>query len=49
MEVGLTTTSTSMTILKPLYRTACISQQPQLRTGGFYWSKVLLPSCPCWR
>jgi len=19
-----------------------------LRTGGFCWSKVLLPTCPCW-
>jgi len=23
-----------------------VSQHPQLRTGGFCWSKVLLPACP---
>jgi len=37
------------TIFWPLYRTTCISQHPQLRTGGFCWSKILLPVCPCWR
>jgi len=21
----------------------------KLRTTGFCWSKVLLPTCPCWR
>ena len=25
-----------------------VSQHPQLRTGGFSWSKVVLPTCPCW-
>jgi len=29
--------------------TGVYSQHPQLRTGGFCWSKVLLPACPCWR
>jgi len=24
----------------------CVSQQPQVRTGGFCWSKVLLLTCP---
>jgi len=37
------------TVLRPLYRTTCVSQHPQLRTGGFCWSKVLLPRRPCWR
>jgi len=32
----------------PLYRTTCISRHSQLRTGGFCWSKVLLPACRCW-
>jgi len=36
-------------ILQPLYRSTCISQQPQLRTWGFCWSKVLLPICLCWQ
>jgi len=35
------------TILQPLHWRACISWQWQLRTGGFYWSKVLLLACPC--
>jgi len=30
-----------------LYRTTCISQHPLLRTGGFNWSRVLLPAFPC--
>ena len=25
------------------------SRHPELRTGGFCWSKVLLPTCPCWQ
>jgi len=36
------------TILQPLYRTTCISWHLQLRTGGFHWSKLLLPACSCW-
>ena len=34
------------TILRQLYRTTCVSRHPQSRTGGFCWSKVLLPACP---
>jgi len=36
-------TTTTTAVLRPLYRTTCISRHPQLRTGGFCWSKVLLP------
>ena len=35
------------TITWQLYRSACVSRQLQLRTGGFCWCKVLLPACPC--
>ena len=42
-------TTTTTTILQPLYRTTCISQHLQLRTGRFCWSKVLMPMCCCWR
>ena len=38
----------SISVLRPLYRTICVSQHPQLRTGGFCRSEVLLPACPCW-
>ena len=31
-------------VLRPLYRTTCISWHLQLRTGGFCWCKVLLPA-----
>jgi len=34
--------------LRPLYRRTCVSRHPQLRTGGFCWSKVSVPTCPCW-
>jgi len=41
---------TTTAVLWSLYRTACVSwQAPELRTGGFCWSKILLPACPCWR
>jgi len=43
-----TTTTTTATILQPLYRTTCVSRHPQLRTGGFCWSKALLLASPCW-
>jgi len=43
-----TATTTTTTILQPLYRKTCINRHLQLRTGGFCWSKVLLPACPCW-
>ena len=42
------TTMTTITILWPLYRSTCVSRHLRLRTGWFYWCKVLLPACPCW-
>ena len=36
-------------VSRPFYRSTCVSRQLQLRTGGFCWCKVLLPTCPCWR
>ena len=30
-------------VLQLLYRKTCIRRHPRLRTGGFRWSKVLLP------
>jgi len=41
-------TLATTTILWPLYRTTCISQLSQLRTGRFCWSEVLLHECPWW-
>jgi len=42
--------TTNITVLQPLHRTTCISRHSQsLRTDGFCWDKVLLPTCPCWR
>jgi len=41
--------TTTITILRPLYSSTCVSQHLQLRTGGFCRCKVLLPTCPCWR
>ena len=40
-----TTTTATITILWPLY----ISRHTQLRPGRFWWSKVLLPTQPCWQ
>jgi len=40
---------TITTILRPLYRTTSVSRHILLRTGGFCWSKVLLPTCLCWQ
>ena len=34
---------TTTIVLRPLYRSACISWHLQLRTGRFRWCKVLLP------
>jgi len=42
-------TTTNTIILRPLYRTICVSRHSQLRTGGLCRSKVLLPTCPCWQ
>jgi len=36
------------TVLRPLYRTTCVSKYLRLRTGEFCWSKVLLPASRCW-
>ena len=36
-----TWTYLSITVLRPLYRSTCISRHLQLRTGGFCWCKVL--------
>ena len=33
--------ATTTTVLRPLYRSTCISRHLQLRTGGFCWCKVL--------
>ena len=35
--------------LWPSYRSTCISWHLQLKTGGFCWWKVLLPTCPYWQ
>jgi len=45
----ITTSTTTITILRPLYSSTCVSRHLQLRTGGFCRCKVLLPTCPCWR
>ena len=42
------TSTTTTTVLRPLYTSNYIGQHLQLRTGGFCWCKVLLPACPCW-
>jgi len=33
-------------VLRPLYRSTCVSRQLQLTTRGFCWCKVSLPTCP---
>ena len=43
----ITSAAATTTVLRQLYRTTCVSLQHQLRTGGYYWSKVLLSACPC--
>ena len=40
-------TTTTTTVLWPLYRSTCVSWHLQLRTGGFCQCKVLLPLRPC--
>ena len=35
-------------IVRPLYRTTCVSWHPRLTTGGFCWNKGLMLACPCW-
>jgi len=39
---------TKTNILQPLHMSSCVRQHSQLRTGGFYWSQILLPACHCW-
>jgi len=34
------------TLVRPLYRSTCVSRQLQLRTGRYRWCKVLLQTCP---
>jgi len=44
-------TSGMTTLQKPFhghYTVTCANQHPQLRTGGYCWSKVLLPTHPSW-
>ena len=36
----------SFNILLPLYKSAFVSQRPQLRTEKLCWSNVFLPACP---
>ena len=54
-DTGTTTTTTTTTattnVLRPLYRTTCVSRRPQLRAGGFYFGakfyclRVLMRNC----
>ena len=46
-EVMWSITATTTTVLRPLYRSTCISHYLQLRTGRFCWCKILLSACPC--
>jgi len=39
------TTKFTVVIQQPLYGLTSIKQHPELRTGRFCWSKVLLPTC----
>jgi len=47
-EKSWVTVNATITVLRPLYSSTCVSRPLQLRTGGFCWCKVLLPACPCW-
>ena len=46
---GFYSFAATTTVLQLLYKSTCISQNLQLRTQGFCWSKVLLAACHCWR
>jgi len=47
-SAAFTSSIISTAVLQQLQRTTCVSQHPQtLKTGGFCWSKDLLPACPC--
>jgi len=39
---------TNCPFVRPLYRSSCVSRHLQVRTGGFCWCIVLLPTCHCW-
>ena len=39
---------TTIIVLRPLHGSTCNSQHFQLRTGGFCWCKVSLPTRSCW-
>ena len=45
----LTWTTTTTTVLWPLYRSTCVGRHCPLSTGGIYWCKVLPPASPCWQ
>jgi len=45
----VSTTQTITTILRPLYRSACVCGHPHLISWGYCWCKVLLLVCPCWQ
>jgi len=47
--LGITQNYTTTSVLRPLYRLTCVSRHLWLTTGGFFWCKVLLLACPCWR
>jgi len=44
--ISIHKTHTHTIILRPLYRSTCVSRQLQLRTRGFSCA-VLIPTCPC--
>ena len=46
-KIGVLETTTTATVLWPLYRSVCVSRHLQLRTGGFCWCKVLMSACFC--
>jgi len=49
LHIRNTTAAAAAAVLWPLHRTTYISWHPQLRTGVFCCSKLLLHACPCWQ
>jgi len=45
----LSAKTTTTTQQRPLYRSTCVNWHLQLRTGGYCWCNVLIPTCPCWQ
>jgi len=46
LTVLLTFTLSALTTVSlPLHRSVHVGQHPEIRTGGYCWSKVLLPAC----